>query len=67
MVVVLLQKNEDGLLKPIAFMSKDLQGEKLDYKPMENQSYALVKGFAHFRPYFWNSHIIAYVLHPMVK
>jgi hypothetical protein len=26
-----------------------------------------VKGLAHFKPYFWNSHIIAYVPHPMVK
>jgi hypothetical protein len=67
MVVVLLQKNDDGLEQPIAFMSKALQGAELNYKPMEKQAYALVKGLAHFRPYFWNSRIIAYVPHPMVK
>jgi hypothetical protein len=27
----------------------------------------MVKGLAHFRPYFWNSHIVAYVLFPEVK
>jgi hypothetical protein len=48
-------------------MSKDLQGSKLNYKLMENQAYDFVKGLAHFRPYFWNVRIIAYVSHPMVK
>jgi hypothetical protein len=67
MVVVLLQKNDDGLEQPIAFMSKALQGSELNYKLMEKQAYALVKGLAHFRPYFWNAQIIAYVPHPMVK
>jgi hypothetical protein len=67
MVVVLLQKNEDGLEQPVDFMSKALPRAELDYKSMEKQAYALVKGLAHFRPYFQNSHIIAYVPHPMVK
>jgi hypothetical protein len=48
-------------------MSKALQGAELDYKPMEKQAYALVKGLAYFKPYFWNSHVIAYVPHIMVK
>jgi len=66
-MVVVLQKNNDGLEHPIAFMRKALQGAEMSYKPMEKQAYSLVKGLAHFRPYFWNSHIIAYVPHPMVK
>jgi hypothetical protein len=67
MADMLLQKNNDGLEQPIAFMSKTLQGVELNYKSMEKQAYALVKGLAHFRPYFWNSRIVAYVPHPMVK
>ena len=53
--------------QPIGFMIKALQGVELNYKLMEKQAYALVKGLAHFRPYFWNLCIIAYVPHPMVK
>jgi hypothetical protein len=34
---------------------------------MEKHAYAMVKGLAHFRPYFWNSHIVAYVPFPEVK
>jgi hypothetical protein len=51
----------DGHEQPIASMSKSLQGSELKYKPMEKRAYAMVKGLAHFRPYFWNSHIVAYV------
>jgi hypothetical protein len=64
---VLLQKNNDGLEQRIAFMTKALQGAELNYKPTKKQAYALVKGLAHFRPYFWNSCIVAYIPHPMVK
>jgi hypothetical protein len=34
---------------------------------MEKQAYALVKDLGHFRDYFWNARVIAYVPHPMVK
>jgi hypothetical protein len=64
---VLLQKNMDGHEQPIAYMSRSLQGSELKYKPMEKHAYAMVKGLAHFRPYFWNSHIVAYVPFPEVK
>jgi len=67
MVVVLLQKNDDGLEHPIAFMNKDLQESEIKYKLMEKQACALEKGLAHFKPYFWNAQIVAYVPHPMVK
>jgi hypothetical protein len=53
---VLLQKNTDGHEQSIAYMSRSLQGSELKYKPMEKQAYAMVKGLAHFGPYFWNSH-----------
>jgi hypothetical protein len=64
---VLLQKNTDGHEQLIAYMSRSLQGSELKYKPMEKHAYAMVKGLAHFRPYFWNSHIVAYVPCPEVK
>jgi hypothetical protein len=49
---VLLQKNTDGHEQLIAYMSRSLQGSEFKYKPMEKQAYAMVKGLAHFRPYF---------------
>jgi hypothetical protein len=57
---VLLQKM-DGHDQQIAYMSRSLQGSELKYKPMEKHAYAMVKGLAHFRLSFWNSHIVAYV------
>jgi hypothetical protein len=48
-------------------MIKALQGAELNYKLMEKQSYALVKRLAQLRSFFWNSRIVAYVPHPMVK
>jgi hypothetical protein len=67
MVVVLLQKNQEGMEQPIAFMSRAFQGSELKYELMEKQAYALVKGLAYFRDYFWNARVVAYVPHPMVK
>jgi len=42
-------------------MRISFQGSNLKYKPMEKHVYAMVKGLSHFRPYFWNSDIVAYV------
>jgi hypothetical protein len=39
----------------------------MNYKLMEKQAYSLVKVLVHFRPYFWNSRIIAYVPRAMIK
>jgi hypothetical protein len=66
-VCVLLQKSMDGNEHPISYMSRSLQEFELKYKLMEKQAYVMVKGLAHFRPYFWNSHIVAYVPFPEVK
>lgn len=52
MVAMLLQKNQQGSEKPIAFMSKAFQGAKLAYASMEKQAYALVKAAKYFRDYF---------------
>ena len=52
--VVLLQKNKEGLEKPIAFFSKNLRDSELKYSILEKQAYALVKALKFF---------IIYVLH----
>ena len=43
LVVVLLQKNKDGLEQPLAFFSKNLRDLELKYNTLEKQDYSLVK------------------------
>eukprot|EP00253_Pinus_taeda_P027894 PITA_27894 len=66
-VVVLLQKDDQGNEKAIAFFSKALRDAPLKYQIMEKQAYALVKAIKDFRIYILYSHVIAYVPSPIVK
>jgi hypothetical protein len=66
-VAVLLQKNNEGYEKPIAFFSKSLRDAALNYKIMEKQAFALVKSIKDFRVYILHSHTIAYVPNAVVK
>ena len=52
-VVVLLQKNEEGFEQPIAFFNKSLQVVELKYDINEKQTYALVKVVKAFRCYYY--------------
>ena len=65
--IVLLQKDDQGNEKPIAFFSKALRDAPLKYQIMEKQAYALVKAIKDFRIYILYSHVIAYVPSPIVK
>jgi hypothetical protein len=47
-VVVLLQKNEEGFEQPIAFFSKSLRDAELRYDILEKQVYAMVKALKAF-------------------
>lgn len=65
--IVLLQKDDQGFDKPIAFFSKALRDAPLKYQIMEKQAYALVKAIKDFRFYILYSHVMAYVLNAVVK
>ena len=65
--VVLLQKDDQGCEKPIAFFSKSLRDAPLKYKIMEKQTFSLVKAIKDFRVYILYSHVIAYVPNVVVK
>jgi len=67
MVVVLLQKDDQGCEKPIAFFSKALKDASLKYKIMETQTFSLVKAIKDFRVYILYSCLVAYVASPIVK
>ena len=64
---VLLQKNEEGYEKPIAFFSQVLCDAELKYKLLEKQAYALVKSLKAFCVYILQSHIAAFVPTAAVK
>jgi len=66
-VVVLLQKNEEGHEQPIAFFNKSLQDAKLKYDILEKHAYALVKALKAFRVYALQSNITTYVPSSSVK
>ena len=64
---VLLQKDDQGNEKPIAFFSRALRDAPLKYQIMEKQAYALVKAIKDFRIYILYSHVITYVPNAIVK
>ena len=64
---VLLQKDDQGCEKPIAFFSKALRNAPLKYQIMQKQAYALVKAIKDFRVYILYSHVITYVPNIVVK
>jgi len=64
---VLLQKDDQGCEKPIAFFSKALRDASLKYNIMEKQAFALVKAIKDFRVYILYSHVVAYVPNAVVK
>jgi hypothetical protein len=66
-VVVLLQKNDAGLEKPISFFSRALRDAEIRYDIMEKKAYALVKALKAFRVYVLHSKVIAYVPSAVVK
>ena len=66
-VVVLLQKNDEGLEQPIAFFSNTLRDSELKYSTLEKQAYSLVKALNFFRIYVLHSKVIAYVPNSSIK
>jgi hypothetical protein len=66
-VVVLLQKNAEGLEQPISFFSRALTDEEIKYDSMEKKVYALVKALKDFRVYVFHSKFVACVPSGLVK
>jgi hypothetical protein len=66
-LVVVLQKNSDGMEQPISFFRRVLRDAEIRYDIMEKQAYALVKSLKAFRVYVLLSRIIAYAPSTFVK
>jgi hypothetical protein len=65
--VVLLQKNDEGFKRPIAFFSKSLRDAKMKYDILEKQAYTMVKYLKYIRTYVLHSKLITYVPTNVVK
>lgn len=59
--VVLVQKSDEGMEAPIAFMSFPLENHKLNYSQLEKHDNAVVKVVKKFRFYILNSHTVVMV------
>jgi hypothetical protein len=66
LIVVLLQKNLDGMEQPIYFFNRALRDAEVKYEIREKQAYALVKSLKAFRVYVLHSKT-AYVPSSSVK
>jgi hypothetical protein len=66
-VAILLQRNVEGLEKPISFFSRALRDAEIKYDIMEKQAYSLLKAIKGFRVYVLHSRVIAYVPSAFVK
>eukprot|EP00253_Pinus_taeda_P011484 PITA_11484 len=66
-VAILLQKDDQGNEKPIAFFSRALRDAALKYQIMEKHAYAPIKAIKDFRVYILYSPVIAYVPKSVVK
>ena len=64
---VLLQKDDEGLDRPISFFSKTLRNDELKYDPIKKQAYALIKSLKSFRNYILHTKVISYVPSTSVK
>jgi hypothetical protein len=64
---MLIQKNEEGNEKPIAFFNKSLQDFQLKYDILKKHAYVLVKDLKAFRVYVLQSSITSYVPSSSVK
>ena len=67
LVVVLLQKNDEGIEHPMAFYNKTPRDAELRYDLIEKQSYVLIKSLKTFRIYILHSKVVAYVPSASVK
>lgn len=66
-VVVLLQKNDQGYEQPIFFFRKSVRDAPLKYNIMEKQALSFVKTIKAFRVYILYSDVITYFPNGVVK
>ena len=64
---VLVQDDENGLERPIAYFSKTLTGPQLNWSTIEKEGWALIYGLKKFEPYVYGNAVTAYTDHKPLK
>ena len=54
---VLMQKDSNGVERPVAYFSRKLNKHQLHYAPIEKECLAIVMSVAHFAIYLNNGHV----------
>ena len=65
--VVLAQKQEEGLVQPIAYVSRTLQPHEKNYGVTELEALGAVWAVKHFRPYLYGYSCHLYTDHEALK
>ena len=64
---VLSQKQEDGTIRPLAFVSRTLQTHERNYGMTELEALDVVWAVKHFRPYLYGHHCDVYTDHEALR
>ena len=67
MLLCLHKKNIENNEIPIAFMSSDFKGEKLNYSAVDQQAYVVFKEVKHFQSYLLKSRTKVVVPYPTIR
>ena len=65
--IVLVKKNEDGNVHPIAYASRSLSPAEKNYSITELETLAVVWAFSHYRAYVYGHKVLVYTDHSAVK
>ena len=64
---VLAQKQNDGLVRPVAYASRTLQSHEQNYEVTELEALGVVWAVWHFRHYFYGHHCDVFTDHKALK
>ena len=67
LLAILMQRNDEGVQAPIAFMSVPLKNHKLKYSQIEKHAFAMVKALKNIWFYILHSHYVVYIPDAAVK
>ena len=64
---ILLQEDNEGVERPIQYISKQLAGAQLNWATIEKEAYAVVHALTKLRPYLYGAEFVIYTDHKQLK
>ena len=64
---ILVQEDDDGVERPIQYVSKQLAGAQLNWATIEKEAYAVVHALTKLRPYLYGAEFVIYTDHKPLK